>query len=96
MIARLNSQFVCTWVLIQEASELASRGASPELRELGATLAANWRFPMDLMFLRADGSFDSKLNSLDDFNPSPRSNERLLFAHIDRNFGPPPSAAAEQ
>ena len=38
----------------------------------------------------------SKLKPPDDCDPSPRSNERLLVAHIDRNFGPPPNAAAEQ
>ena len=72
---------------------MAELGGTPELRRLGSTLAGKWVFPMDLMFLQPDGLFTSKLNSLDDFNASKLSNEDLLFAHIDRHFGPAPIAA---
>ena len=72
---------------------MAAHGNTPELRRLGSTLADQWVFPMDLMFLQPDGSFTSKLNSLDDFNASKLSNEELLFEHIDRRFGPAPIAA---
>ena len=72
---------------------MAVHAHSSELRKFGSTLADEWAFPMDLMFLQANGSFTSKLNSLDDFNASKLSNADLLFAHIDRNFGPAPLAA---
>ena len=61
VIERVNHEFVCTWVVIDEARQLA-RSEIP----LARTLAKNWEYPLDLMFLTSEGRFLSKLNSFRD------------------------------
>jgi hypothetical protein len=62
VIRRLNRQFVCTTVLIDDAKKLAGKGD-----ELGKQLAAQWTYPLEMMFLRPDGTLVFKLNSFKDF-----------------------------
>jgi hypothetical protein len=62
VINRLNKSFVCTTLVIDDAKKRASNGD-----EFAKHLAANWSYPLQMMFLKADGSLISKLNSFNDF-----------------------------
>ena len=62
VITRLNQNFVCTTVLIDDVKKRAEAGD-----ELAKQLAAQWTYPLEMMFLRPDGSLISKLNSFKDF-----------------------------
>lgn len=61
VIDLINDKFVSTWVLIDELK--ANAGQHPEL---SATLLKNWEYPLDLMFLNANGDVVTKLNSFND------------------------------
>jgi hypothetical protein len=88
VIRRLNQEFVCTTVIIDDVRRLADKGD-----ELAKQLAAQWTYPLEMMFLRTDGSLISKLNSFKDFpgvHPdvaSPPGKERVVMAdehaHVD-------------
>jgi len=88
VIRRLNENFVCTTVLIHDARRLADQGD-----ELAKELVAQWTYPLEMMFLRTDGSLISKLNSFKDFpgvHPdvaAPPGRERVVVAneraHVD-------------
>jgi hypothetical protein len=58
---RINDTFVSTWILIDDAEELATGGDV-----FASTLAENWEYPLDLMFLSTDGELITKLNSFRD------------------------------
>ena len=64
MIQRVSETFVCTWILIDDATILAEKG-----NHLAETLAANWDFPINIMFLTPDGRLISKVSRphLDEF-----------------------------
>jgi len=62
VISRLNKSFVSTTLVIDDAKKRAASGD-----ELAKQLAANWSYPLQMMFLKADGSLVSKLNSFNDF-----------------------------
>ena len=63
-ISRLiNEKFVSTWVLIDDLKQCAEKG-----NRLADTLLKNWEYPLDLMFLTADGDYVSKLNSFRDLS----------------------------
>ena len=62
VIRRLNENFVCTTVVIDDAKKLAEAGD-----ELARQLQAQWTYPLEMMFLRTDGSLVFKLNSFKDF-----------------------------
>ena len=62
VIRRLNNEFVCTTVVINDVNRLADQGD-----ELAKQLKANWTYPLEMMFLRTDGTLISKLNSFKDF-----------------------------
>lgn len=62
MITRLNENFVCTTVLIDDVRKYADAGD-----ELAKQLKAHWTYPLQMIFLRPDGSVVSKLNSFKDF-----------------------------
>jgi hypothetical protein len=62
VIARLNNQFVCTSIIIDDLEKRAGRGD-----ELAKLLAPSWEYPLEMMFARPDGSVVSKLNSFKDF-----------------------------
>ena len=62
VISRLNKSFVCTTIVIDDAKKRAEAGD-----ELAKHLAANWTYPLEMMFLKPDGSLMSKLNSFKDF-----------------------------
>jgi hypothetical protein len=64
--------------------DLGKGSENEVLRRTGRLLASNWSFPMDFMFLTPAGEYIGKLNPLDDFNPSNRSNEEVLFAYMDK------------
>ncbi|MFQ5733943.1 MAG: hypothetical protein ACE5KM_18550 [Planctomycetaceae bacterium] len=74
MIEQINKTFVATWILVDDAEK---RGAQGD--RFARTLAKNWEFPLDLMFLDAEGRFVNKLNSF----------KHLRSAHKD--VGHPPS-----
>ena len=61
MIQRLNDDFVCTWTIIDDAQQAAKQGDA-----LAKTLAQNWKFPLDFVFLNSDGRLINKLNSFQD------------------------------
>ena len=65
IIRLLNENFVSTWALIDDLKSYAGKG-----NRLADTLAGNWEYPLDLMFLTADGRFVGKLNSFRDFPSS--------------------------
>ena len=81
VIRRLNQDFVCTTVIIDDARRLAEQGD-----ELAKQLAAHWTYPLEMMFLRPDGTLVSKLNSFRDFpgvHPdvaAPPGKERVVMA----------------
>jgi hypothetical protein len=62
VIRRLNDRFVCTTVLIDDARAQAAGGDT-----LAKQLEAHWKYPLQIMFLKQDGSLISKLNSFEDF-----------------------------
>jgi hypothetical protein len=88
VIRRLNEKFVCATVLIHDVKRCAEAGD-----ELAKRLAAEWTYPLEMMFLRPDGSLISKLNSFQDFpgvHPdvaAPPGRERVVVAdehaHVD-------------
>ena len=61
VIKFINEQFVSTWVLI----DVLKKHAGQE-HPFADTLANHWEYPLDLMFLTAEGKFLSKLNSFHD------------------------------
>jgi len=99
VIGRLNQDFVCTTIVIDDAKRRAGEGD-----ELAKHLAAHWTYPLDMMFLRPDGSLIFKLNSFQDFpgvHPdvaAPPGKERVVVTddrahvemflkHLDEHFG---------
>ena len=62
MIALLNKSFVCTSILIDDVNKRAENDD-----ELAKTLAANWQYPLEMMFLTPQGTLMSRLNSFEDF-----------------------------
>jgi hypothetical protein len=71
VVGLINENFVSTWVLIDVIKSHAGKG-----NLLADTLASNWEYPLDLMFLKTNGEFVAKLNSFRDF-PN---------AHVDVGF----------
>lgn len=88
VIGRLNKSFVCTTVVIDDVKKRAESGD-----EFAKQLKAYWNYPLEVMFLKTDGSLISKLNSFKDFpgvHPdvaAPPDKERLVVtnerAHVD-------------
>ena len=62
VITRLNENFVCTNVVIDDVRRLAEKGD-----DFAKQLKADWTYPLEMMFRRPDGSLISKLNSFKDF-----------------------------
>jgi len=62
VISRLNQGFVCTTVIIDDVKKRAESG-----NEFAKQLAAHWSYPLQMIFLKPDGSLISKLNSFKDF-----------------------------
>jgi hypothetical protein len=62
VIDRLNRDFVCTSLIVDDAKKLAAGGD-----ELARQLAENWQYPVEMMFFAPDGKLVSKLNSYKDF-----------------------------
>jgi hypothetical protein len=62
VLSRLKKSFVCTTIIIDDAKKRAEKGD-----ELAKVLAANWEYPLELMFLTPDGKLISRLNSFRDF-----------------------------
>lgn len=58
MIARLNKDFVCTSVIIDDLEQRAGRGDA-----LAKQLAAQWEYPVEFVFLTPAGKPISKMNS---------------------------------
>jgi len=56
----VNQHFVCAWVLVDDLKQHA--GDDPFAKRL----LSNWEYPLDLMFLSAEGEFVAKLNSFRD------------------------------
>lgn len=95
VITRLNENFVCTTVVIDDVKKHAEKGD-----ELAKHLKPHWTYPLEMIFLRPDGTLMSKLNSFRDFpgvhpdvaappgkNRVEMSNERahadLFLKHLD-------------
>lgn len=74
IIELVNQKFVATWIIVDDAQRRAKDGDV-----LAKTLQANWQFPLDIMFVSADGSLLNKLNSF----------KHLRAAHSD--VGHPPA-----
>jgi hypothetical protein len=62
VITRLNSRFVCTSAIIDEVEKRAAGGD-----ELARLLAAQWEYPVEMLFLTPPSAVVSKLNSFKDF-----------------------------
>ena len=62
MIARLNKNFICTSMIIDDVNKLAQAGD-----ELAKALSAEWQYPVEMMFLSPECKLISKLNSFEDF-----------------------------
>jgi hypothetical protein len=62
VINLINDRFVSTWVLVDELNQAAHTEDA-----FAETLKDNWEYPLDLMFLTADGKYVKKLNSFRDF-----------------------------
>jgi hypothetical protein len=62
VIRMINENYVSTWVLIDDVKSYSGKE-----QRLAATLASNWEYPLDLMFLTSSGEFFGKLNSFRDF-----------------------------
>ena len=61
VIAVLNEEFVCTSIIIDDLQKLAERD------ELAKKLAAEWEYPVEMMFVTPQGAVAAKLNSYKDF-----------------------------
>ncbi len=70
-----------------DARKLANDADTADVRALGHTLASNHAFPLDLMFLKANGRFINKLNSLADFKRSQLSNQEVFMSHVKKLTG---------
>jgi hypothetical protein len=94
VIERLNAQFVCTWTLVADA-----RRRSDEGDRLSTTIASNWEFPLDVMFISPEGDLVTKLNSFHDLKAAhpdvghpPEGRGRsaphidTFLQHVDRRF----------
>lgn len=82
-----------TWVLIDDLKQSADKR-----NPLGETLATNWEYPLDIVFLKASGEYVTKLNSFRDLpnahhdvghagHPSERSgpsNADIFLARADQ------------
>jgi hypothetical protein len=62
VIARLNRQFVSTSIIIDDLEKHAARGD-----RLAKKLVDEWEYPVEMMFVKPDGTVVSKLNSFKDF-----------------------------
>ena len=62
VIDEVNRRFVSTTTIFDDASKLAAKGNG-----LARTIAKNWNYPVDIMFLTSDGELMGKLNSFEDF-----------------------------
>jgi hypothetical protein len=98
VIHRLNKGFVCTTIIIDDAKKRANGGD-----ELAKQLAAQWEYPLEMMFLTPTGTLISKLNSYKDFpgtHPDVaapaemnvllsdvRSHADIFLKHIAHHFG---------
>ena len=88
VIKLLNEKFVSTWVLIDELKKTADKP-----NRFADTLAKNWEYPLDLMFLTANGEFRTKLNSFRDLPAHPEVGHpghpfsRYAPSHVDVFLG---------
>jgi hypothetical protein len=62
VVNRLNQEFVNTSIIIDDLEKQAANGD-----ELAKRLVAEWVYPVEMMFVRPDGTLVSKLNSFKDF-----------------------------
>jgi hypothetical protein len=62
VIRRLNERFVSTSIIIDDLEKRAASGD-----ELARRLVAEWKYPVEMMFLTPAGTLVSKLNSFEDF-----------------------------
>jgi hypothetical protein len=62
VIARLNSGFVCTSIIIDDLEQRAKSGD-----ELAKRLVGQWEYPVEFILARTDGTVVSKMNSFKDF-----------------------------
>jgi len=60
VILLLNQNFVCIWALIDDLKPRAQDNPFARM------LLKHWEYPLDLMFLSAEGEFVAKLNSFRD------------------------------
>jgi hypothetical protein len=61
VIRLINDNFVSTWALIDDLKQNSAAGD-----HFAGTLAEHWEYPLDIVYLSADGEFRSKLNSFRD------------------------------
>jgi hypothetical protein len=95
VIELINQKFVATWIIVDHAERLAKQGNA-----LARTAAANWQFPLDIMFVSAEGRLLNKLNSFQDLRDAHpevghppegrgRSKPHLVtfLQHVRKHFG---------
>lgn len=61
-MTRLNKEFVCTSIIIDDLKKHAERGDP-----LAKLLVNEWVYPLEIYFLTPSGALVSKLNSFADF-----------------------------
>jgi hypothetical protein len=98
VIKRLNDEFVCTTVLIDDVKKLAANGD-----KFAEQLSAQWEYPLEMIFLRSNGTLVSKLNSFKDFpgvhpdvaappgknrvvDVNDRSHIEMFLKHLEEHF----------
>ena len=62
VIARLNQEYVCTSIIIDDLEKRAAHGDAFAKR-----LASYWEYPVEFLFVTAEGELVSKMNSFKDF-----------------------------
>ena len=58
----MNEEFICTSIIIDDVEKRAAGGNA-----LAKRLAAEWVYPVEMMFLTPDSKVVAKLNSYEDF-----------------------------
>ena len=62
MIATLQEEFVCSWLLAKDLEAIAARAGDPDLTELCQKIRANYGYPVDSVLLSADLEVVGHLN----------------------------------
>jgi hypothetical protein len=71
VIAMLQQEFVCCWLLAKDLEAVAARAGDPEIGELCRKIRANYGYPVDSVLLSADLEVVGHLNVEEPAAPDP-------------------------